>query len=133
MAGEEDTDTHYDLGIAYREMGLIDDAISEFEVAMRAKDKRALCHMMIGLIHMDRQDFSKAVEQFSSGLLVEGLQDQEAINIRYELGAAHEAADQLPQALDAYLQVARLSPRFRDVSNKVKELRATLGGAPEAA
>ena len=128
LAGEEDTDTHYDLGIAYREMGLIEDAITEFEVAMRSRDKRALCHMMIGLIHMDRQDYEKAVEQFSSGLLVENLQDQEAINIRYELAAAHEAAEHPRKALDAYLQVARLSPRFRDVANKVKVLREQLGG-----
>ena len=131
LAGEEDTDTHYDLGIAYREMGLIEDAIKEFEVAMGAKDKRALCHMMIGLIHMDQSDFAAAVQQFSSGLRVEGLRDQEAINIRYELGSAHEAAAQPRRALDAYLQVARLSPRFRDVASKVKDLRAQLGAAAE--
>ena len=131
MAGDEDTDTHYDLGIAYREMGLIDDAIKEFEVAMRAKDKRALCHMMIGLIHMDRNEFTEAVKQFSNGLLVEDLRDQEAINIRYELGAAHEAAAQPRRALDSYLQVARLSPRFRDVASRVKDLRAQLDAAVE--
>ena len=129
--GDEDTDTHYDLGIAYREMGLIDDAIKEFEVAMRARDKRALCHMMIGLIHMDRDDYAAAVKQFSDGLLVEDLRDQEAINIRYELGSAHEAAAQPRRALDAYLQVARLSPRFRDVSARITNLRTQLGAVTE--
>lgn len=127
LPGEEDTDTHYDLGIAYREMGLMDDAIKEFKVAMRAPEKQALCHMMIGLCHKDRQDVMSAVEEFRSGLEVDGIGDQEILNLTYELGEAYELAFQPEEALEEYLKVAGESPDFREVEAKVKTLRNQLG------
>ncbi len=130
-AGEEDTDTHYDLGIAYREMGLMEDAVKEFQVAMRAPEKQALCHMMIGLCYMDRQDTDSAIMEFQAGLTVEGIKEQEALNLTYELAEAYELAFQPEEALDAYAKVASESPRFRDVANKVSNLRTQLSGGTD--
>ncbi len=133
IAGEEDTDTHYDLGIAYREMGLMEDAVKEFEVAMRAPEKQALCYMMIGLCYMDRQDPATAIEKFKAGLALNSINEMESLNLTYELGEAFELAFQPEEALAAYIKVANESPRFREVASKVHDLRAQLGADPDDA
>ena len=51
-----DSETHYDLGIAYKEMGLLDDAVHEFELAMANPRKECLAATMIGLCHVEKND-----------------------------------------------------------------------------
>ena len=126
---DEDSDTHYDLGIAYREMGLFDDAIAEFKTAMRTKEKEVLCHMMIGLCHVEKGDTVDAVTQFKAGLYVDGVTDQESVALYYELGRAYERLDDAQEALYFYDNVLKKDPAFRDVGSRVDGLRGG-GGAP---
>lgn len=129
QVSEEDSDTHYDLGIAYREMGLLDDAITEFKVAMRSAEKEVLCHMMIGLCYGEKRMLSEAISQFKTGLYVEGISERETIALYFELGQAYEKLEDLREALYYYEKVAKKDPRFRDVSAHIERLRrATRGG-----
>ena len=50
--GGTDADTHYDLGLAYKEMGLLDEAIKEFELVRESPGRAVQCHLMIGLCHV---------------------------------------------------------------------------------
>ncbi|PIE19559.1 MAG: hypothetical protein CSA65_01930 [Proteobacteria bacterium] len=136
QVSEEDSDTHYDLGIAYREMGLLDDAIAEFKVAMRSREKEVLCHMMIGLCCSEKGMISEAISQFKTGLYVEGITERETIALYFELGQAYEKLDDLQEALYYYEKVAKKDPRFRDVERHVHRLRRATGergnGSPAA-
>jgi pilus assembly protein FimV len=127
QVSDEDSDTHYDLGIAYREMGLLDDAIAEFKVAMRSREKEVLCHMMIGLCFMEKDLFSEAISQFKTGLYVEGITDRETIALYFELGQAYERLEDIREALYYYEKVAKKDTRFRDVSTKISKLSQELG------
>jgi tetratricopeptide (TPR) repeat protein len=124
---DEDSDTHYDLGIAYREMGLMDDAIAEFKIAMRSREKEALCHMMIGLCYIEKDLLSEAISQFKTGLYVEGITERETIALYFELGQAYERLEDDREALYYYEKVAKKDARFRDVSSRIEKLRPAGG------
>ena len=51
---ESDAETHYDLGLAYKEMGLYDEAIKAFEKALRAPGREVRCRLMIGMCHREQ-------------------------------------------------------------------------------
>jgi tetratricopeptide (TPR) repeat protein len=132
QVGDEDSDTHYDLGIAYREMGLMDDAIAEFKVAMRSREKEVLCHMMIGLCYTEKDMLSEAISQFKTGLYVEGITERETIALYFELGQAYERLEDTREALYYYEKVAKKDPRFRDVGARSERLRRLAGESDRA-
>jgi len=119
----DDAQSHYDLGVAYREMGLLDDAIREFETAERDSTRGCVCCSMIGMIQLERGKINEAIEAFMRGLAVpERTRDQEAA-LSYEVGAAYEAKKMTRQALDYFQRCARLVPSFRDVQERARRLQ----------
>jgi pilus assembly protein FimV len=121
----EDVDTHYDLGVAYKEMGLVDDAVTEFAVARKGcvgKRKELDCLSMIGLLHQIRGDYAGSVEAFIQALATEHATGEVEKAIRYDLAAAYEGLGQAGRALGQYLKVRRVDPVFRDVSAHVGRL-----------
>jgi pilus assembly protein FimV len=119
---DEDSETHYDLGIAYREMGLIDDAIAEFNVAMKAAEKEVLCHMMIGLCYSEKGLLTEAISQFKTGLYVEGISTRETISLYFELGQAYETIEDFREALYYYEKVSKKDTHFRQVEERIKRV-----------
>ncbi|NNE18797.1 MAG: tetratricopeptide repeat protein, partial [Myxococcales bacterium] len=89
---EDDSDPHFDLGIAYKEMGLHGDARREFQVAMSDPRRRCLCWTMIGLIYMEEGQPRDAIEAFQSGLESPEMTAAESVGLHYELGMACEAS-----------------------------------------
>jgi tetratricopeptide (TPR) repeat protein len=128
----EDVDTHYDLGIAYREMGLIDDALHEFAVAREGcmgKKREVDCLTMIGLLQAQRGEPGAAVDTFKQALSSEHATGEVAKAIGFELAQAYEALGEAGKALYHFQRVAGMDPRYRDVSSNVERLAGTT--APE--
>ena len=65
--GQEDYDTRYNLGIAYKEMGLIDEAIAEFQLAARTRGRLLECSSMLGICFMDKGMPKLAIEVVREG------------------------------------------------------------------
>jgi tetratricopeptide (TPR) repeat protein len=128
----EDSDTHYDLGIAYKEMGLLDDAIHEFEVALRGANRRKEtdCLSMIGLCHLAKGDPKAAVGAFQRGLRAQGLTREAAKALQYELGSAYEGAGDPQSALFFLQRVRKVDPAYRDVAARVHALGDGPGRPP---
>jgi tetratricopeptide (TPR) repeat protein len=124
----EDSATHYDLGIAYKEMGLLEDAIGEFETALRGNDRKREvdCLTMIGVCRMAKGEPVEAVAAFRRALACDPLSKDAAKALQYELGAAYEAAGDREVALHCFQRAARLDPGFRDAAARA----AALGGGP---
>jgi tetratricopeptide (TPR) repeat protein len=123
-----DVDTHYDLGIAYKEMGLLDDAVQVFEVARQASQgqpKEVDCLTMLGLLQGMRGDPQKSVTAFRDALASPHAGARE-VSLRYELGLAHEGAGAPGKALGQYLVVQKAEPGHRDVADRVRRLSATV-------
>jgi len=122
-----DLDTHYDLGLAYKEMGLYDEAIREFALVREAPGRAVQCFLMIGLCHVERGKLTEAVEQFKAGLYVENINEREALALYFELGAAYEGLGDAREALYYFEKVHKRDPGFRDVERRIEALRR---GAP---
>ncbi|MGA9522761.1 MAG: hypothetical protein WBV82_14935, partial [Myxococcaceae bacterium] len=121
----EDVDTHYDLGIAYKEMGLLDDAIGEFEVARQGclgKKREIDCLTMIGLLQMMKGEAPNAVDAFKQALSSEHAAPDTARALRFELATAWESAGSLGKALYHLEAVHAEDPRFRNVAANLQRL-----------
>jgi pilus assembly protein FimV len=128
----EDVDTHYDLGVAYKEMGLIEDAVSEFSIARKGcvgKRKEIDCLSMVGLLHQLQGDGLASVDAFMQALTSEHATGEVEKSLRYDLGIAHELAGQQGRALSQFLRVQQVDPGYRDVEALVARLSAIV--APE--
>jgi len=123
----DDMESHYNLGIAYREMGLYDDAISEFEKAEKEPSRFVDCQTLKGLCFSDKNDYSNAEQMFQQALDSQYLEDIQRLNLGYELGLLYERADRLSDALVSYRNVFSLDNNYRDVGDKVAMLTDALG------
>jgi pilus assembly protein FimV len=119
----EDFETHYDLGIAYKEMGLIDDAVAEFRIVMKDPAREVQCLLMIGLCYLEKQMFTEAINQFKKGLYVEGITEAEELSLYYELGQGYEKIGDPREALYYYDKVQKRDPKFRDLARRLRALR----------
>jgi len=128
----EDSATHYDLGIAYKEMGLLDDAIHEFETALEGNDRRKEvgCLSMIGLCRMAKGDPRDAVKAFRRALASDHLSKDAAKAIHYDLASAYEGAADREAALYYFQRAAKADPAFRDVAKRVAALGGGSGRPP---
>ena len=131
QVSDDDSDTHFDLGIAYKEMGLLPDARREFQVAMADPRRRCLCWTMIGLIYMEEGQPRDAIEAFQSGLESPEKTERETTGLHYELGLACEAAGLDDQARLHYEYVFQREPEFREVGQRLQRLGGPSGGADE--
>ncbi len=129
--GEEDEDleTHYNLGIAYREMGLLDEAIGEFQKVAKAVQKgkpfryTMNCSTMLGLSFMDKGEPNIAALWYRRALEVAGLEDETVLALRYDLGLALDAAGDSSAALDCFRQVYATNIEYRDVADRISTLQ----------
>jgi tetratricopeptide (TPR) repeat protein len=119
----DDGQGHYDLGIAYKEMALLDDAIREFETAARDQKRACICHSMIGMIELERGNLNEAIDAFMRGLKSPGRSKEQEAALTYEIGAAYEVKKMGKLALDYFQRTARLMPSFRDVQERIRRLQ----------
>jgi len=122
--GQEDFDTRYNLGIAYKEMGLVDEAIAEFQLAAKDPARQFECSSMLGICFMEKGMPDLAVKWFEKGLQAEGRTPDEYNGLRYDLAAAYEANGAIDRALDTYTELYAQDAGFRDVASKLRELKA---------
>jgi tetratricopeptide (TPR) repeat protein len=126
----EDAQTHYDLGIAYKEMELLEEAIAEFEVALRHGGgvRKVDCVTMLGVCAMERNDVEKAIEWFQKGLAETDLDAGARRALSFELALAYESAGETGLAIEQYQFVERVEPGFRDVAERIVRLGGTVSG-----
>jgi tetratricopeptide (TPR) repeat protein len=120
----EDCDTHYDLGIAYKEMGLLDDAIAEFKIATMSSARQCIGEMMIGLCFMEKGDVAGAIASFRRGLQATQRTEHEELGLYYEMGTAYEYAGDSSEALYYLQKVEKRDPTFRNVRSHLQRLLA---------
>jgi len=119
----KDLETHYHLGIAYKEMELIDHAIAEFQTASADMERRFDCLVMLGMCFMEKEEYDKAIHCFNDASGVKELSKEEIIRLRYRLGLAYESNGMNQEALKAYHQVIDLDSTFLDVRNRIERLK----------
>jgi pilus assembly protein FimV len=119
---ESDYQTHYDLAIAYREMGLWDDAIRELELIQKSSEfeVRAMC--MIGEIWFERADYTQALLAYRNALGSPSLSESAALALMYDVGQVYLKVGKLFEATAYFRKVEAIDASFRDVSNQLEAL-----------
>ncbi|MGH9882230.1 MAG: tetratricopeptide repeat protein, partial [Pyrinomonadaceae bacterium] len=125
----EDYETHYNMGTAYKEMDLIDEAIQEFQTAAalsRPGDgtpRYLQCCNMLGNCFMRKDLARAAVLWFKKGLESPGHTEDEYLALRYELGLAYQQMGDIHRAIDTFTEVYGRNISYRGVAEKLKTLQ----------
>jgi tetratricopeptide (TPR) repeat protein len=120
--GEDDSGSHYDLGLAFKEMGLIDEAIGEFQMSLRAGANRLKVFEELGQCFILKRQPTIAVKILARALQIEHDDELEMIGVYYHLGRAYEDLGKVPEARDSYERVLGLDIGFMDVMERVSRL-----------
>ncbi len=122
QVGLEDTDTHFDLGIAYKEMGLLHDAIAEFGLCLANPQRVCIAETMIGLCHLEKGEIAEGIIHYKKGLYAPNKTDREELGLYYELGRAYELLGDPKEALYYYEKVKKRDATFRNVDERIDAL-----------
>ena len=128
-AEDEDLETHYNLGIAFREMGLLEEAIGEFQKVAQANDRGKAfryamqCCTLLGLAFMEKGQPAIAAIWYERALLTPGMDTESKLALRYDLGVAQESAGELDAALKSFSQVYAINIDYRDVAERIHSLQ----------
>ncbi len=128
-SADGDYETHYNLGIAYKEMELLDEAVEQFQAAAAMTSPRdgtpryLQCCNMLGHCFMGKGMPSLAVMWFKKGLEAPGHTEDEYQALRYDLGTSYEQLGELDKAIDVFSEVYGISISYRGVAEKLRELQ----------
>lgn len=127
---EEDPETHYNLGIAFKEMGLLDESIGELQKVCRAIDggrsfsQPIQAYTWLAQCLVDKGAPEAAVRWYHKALQIPGLDDSSRCAIYYDLAAAYEAFGDTKSALANFMEVYGSNIDFRDVASRIKVLKS---------
>jgi tetratricopeptide (TPR) repeat protein len=116
---DEDHQSHYDLGVAYKEMGLLDEAIAEFQKALRAPSNRVPTYEALGQCFMEKDQVPMAATILGRALHEKGVTDDQLVGVLYLLGRCAELRGQRDQAVDYYQRVFVIDIQFKDVGERL--------------
>ena len=125
----EDFETHYNMGTAYKEMDLMDDAIQEFQTSASlvkpgdGTSRFLQCCNMLGHCFIQKGMPEAAVLWFKRGLQAPGHSEDEYQALRYELASAYEQLGDLKRAREFYTEVYGVDVSYREVAEKLSQLR----------
>ncbi|MGH7338883.1 MAG: tetratricopeptide repeat protein, partial [Candidatus Rokuibacteriota bacterium] len=118
----EDYQSHYDLGVAFKEMGLIDEAIAEFQKALRGAEGRVRTYEAIGNCFMEKEQHAMAATILGRALNEKGQTDDQLVGVLYLLGRANEATGKVEEAMAFYQRVFVVDIQFQDVADRLSAL-----------
>ncbi|MFQ5900178.1 MAG: tetratricopeptide repeat protein [Thermodesulfobacteriota bacterium] len=120
---EGDLETHYYMGVAYMETGLLDEAIKEFETASDSPKVVFDSYVRLGLCYMRKKEPREAIKYFKMGLNIPR-NTKDRYSLFYELGLAYEALGERDKALEFFKEIEKEDRDFREVRMKIEALSA---------
>jgi tetratricopeptide (TPR) repeat protein len=120
---EEDSETHYNLGIAYKEMGLINDAIKEFQLSRKDPKYFIPSMNMLAICYKEKGLYKLAIETLEDAIKGLDKSQEEYLAMRYELADAYEKDGDIASAFNLYTEIYGMDSGFRDVAQKIEALK----------
>ena len=130
---EGDHEAHFDLGIAYKEMGLLEDALGEFSAALGSPGRKLACLHLMGTCALDLGRAADAIAHLSEALSGTALPPQQEAALRVDLGRAHRASGDPTRARAEFEAARALDASVADVDQLLAELDGASGDEPSAA
>jgi tetratricopeptide (TPR) repeat protein len=129
-ADEQDPETHYNLGVAFKDMGLLDEAIGELQKVCHAIDRgHPFSHILeaytwLAQCLLNRGVPQAAVKWYQRALQLPAVDEETRMGVYYEMATAYEAAGNRQAALDNFMEVYANNIDYRDVAERIKTLKA---------
>jgi tetratricopeptide (TPR) repeat protein len=126
----EDPETHYNLGVAFKEMGLLDEAIGELQKVCQSVERgHTFPHVMQAFTWLAQCFLEKGVPQaavrwYEKALKLPSIDSEARVALHYELAAAYEAAENKQAALNHFMEVYGANIEYRDVAERIKALKS---------
>ncbi len=118
----EDFQAHYDLGVAFKEMGLLDEAIAEFQKALRSPEVRLKTTESLGSAFFEKRQYAIAEAILKRAVESLGATDDEQIGVIYWLGRSQEAQGKVEQAITTFERVLAVDIGFKDAGARMSKL-----------
>ncbi len=118
----EDYDTHFNLGIAYREMGLLDEAIGEFQLAAKHANYLLDCCSLLGGCFLEKGLPELAIKWYQRGLSTPNLTEEGNLGLLYDLGNLYMAIGDNDRARRTFVELYGINSNYRDAVAKLEEL-----------
>jgi tetratricopeptide (TPR) repeat protein len=124
----KDFRTHYDLGIAYKEMGFLDEAIAEFEQCSASPDLGREVNIMLAMCFKEKGQTNRAIACYRQAIDLPGAEQAAMNGLRYELAELLAETGDGDAALELFQTVKQDDPSFRDVDARVQQLETDIAG-----
>jgi len=124
---DTDHESHYDLGVAYKEMGLLDEAISEFQKALRGTEQRVRTYEALGQCFVEKRQYQIAMTILQRALNDDGASDDTLVGVLYLLGYASESLQKWEDAVGFYERVFSVDIQFRDIGDRLSAVERKAG------
>jgi tetratricopeptide (TPR) repeat protein len=124
QVSRSDYATHYDLGVAYREMGLLEDAIAEFRIAAGDHQRAVAAETMIAGCQSGLGRFDDALAMLNRVIERPGLDEGQRLAAQYEIGKVYETQGRREEALGVYNDILRKDPGFADVVDRIDAIES---------
>ena len=129
VAGDEDPETHYNLGVAFKEMGLLDESIGELQKVCKSIDRGTpftqvmQAYTWLAACFVEKGVPEAAVKWYEKALTIPSdVESRTALH--YDLASAFEASGDRPQALKHFMEVYGTNIDYRDVAERIKTLKS---------
>ncbi len=126
----EEFDTHFGMGVAYREMNLLEEAIREFETAASsldpAKHAREIVHCcgMLSMCYLEKGMARSTLRWCQTGLALADISPHESMALRYDMGVAYSLTGETDKALECFGKLFDIDPTYRDVAQRIDGLKS---------
>lgn len=124
--GKENHETHYNLGLAYKEIGFLDDAIREFQLACDDPKSFIPSSSMLSICYMEKGLYPLAIDILKRAIEKIEVKDEPYWAMKYDLAEAYEKNGNLKEALDSYTEIYKWNYKFRNVSEKINKINSIL-------
>lgn len=120
-----DSKTHYDMGIAYMEMDLFDEAIHEFQLASKDPELKVRACNLLGTIFLEMGESNLAIKELERGLKSYG-DEEEHLGLRYNLAMAYKRKGEFEKSLNQLEEIYIVDIEYLDVKEQIEELKSSL-------
>lgn len=118
-----DAQTHYDLGIAYKEMGLWNQAINEFKISSHNSTMEAMSHSLIGDCFKEQGNLDEAIKEYKLGLYAKEKTLDQEMSLYNSLAEAYILQGDFKEALYYLQSIKKKKPDYENIDNKINEVK----------
>lgn len=119
----EDYEIHYNLGIAFFEQGLIEEALDEFKIACQDEERALECYSVISYCYRQKKEFGEGIKWIEKGLQFSEKGTDQYLSLSYDLASLYKEMGQKEDALNLYMEIQELNPDYRAVGERIKNLK----------